>query len=72
MRLPRDVFSLLVIALRRAQVLATAMEARGFGRGPRTHFRESPWSMGDWAIIGSGLAVVVLARWGSAVIAWVW
>jgi len=68
-RLPRDVFTILVIALRRSRVLATAMEARGFGAGPRTHFRRSTWSAFDWLILAIGCAVVVLARWGSALIA---
>jgi energy-coupling factor transport system ATP-binding protein len=68
-RIPRDVFAILVIALRRSRVLATAMEARGFGGGPRTHFRRSTWSSADWLILGTGCVVVLIARAGSAVVA---
>ena len=68
-RLPRDVFTILVIALSRSRVLATAMEARGFGGGPRTQFRRSTWSASDWLILGAGCAVVAISRAGSAVLA---
>ena len=68
-RIPRDVFTILVIALRRSGVLATAMEARGFGAGPRTHFRPSTWSAIDWLILAIGCAVVIAARAGSALLA---
>ena len=67
-RLPRDVFSVLVIALRRSRILATAMEARGFGRGARTHFRRSTWSAVDGVIIGAGVVVVIVSRVGSLLI----
>jgi len=67
-RLPRDVFSVLVIALRRSRILATAMEARGFGRGARTHFRRSTWSAVDGVIIGAGVVVVIVSRVGSLLV----
>lgn len=58
-------FGLLVVALRRGGKLATAMEARGFGRTPlyspsRTWARESRVSRKDWLIMlaGSLLAAV--------------
>lgn len=58
-------FGLLVLALRRGGKLATAMEARGFGRTPpgggqRTWARESRVSRKDWLIMlaGSLLAAV--------------
>lgn len=58
-------FGLLVVALRRGGKLATAMEARGFGRTPlyspsRTWARESRVSSKDWLIMlaGSLLAAV--------------
>jgi energy-coupling factor transport system permease protein len=51
-------FSLLVLSLRRASTLATAMEARGFGApGPRTWARESPWGAREWLLIATGAAV---------------
>ena len=63
-----DVFTLLVIALRRADTLALAMEARGFSApGPRTHFRSPLWRGRDTVIVGVGLAVAV-ASVGAAVV----
>lgn len=64
-------FALLVFALRRGQKLATAMEARGFGSGPRTWARESRVGWPDAvlllvaaAIVGSGLlAAAVAGTW---------
>ncbi|VEH80147.1 Cobalt transport protein CbiQ [Corynebacterium kutscheri] len=45
-------FSLLVLALRRGAKLATAMEARGFGRDqPRTWARESVWGIKDILVL---------------------
>ncbi|SDQ88392.1 energy-coupling factor transporter transmembrane protein EcfT [Quadrisphaera sp. DSM 44207] len=54
-----QVFALLVLAVRRAAVLATAMEARGFGASPqRTWARTSRVRAGDWLVVlgGAGLA----------------
>ncbi|MDO4687009.1 MAG: energy-coupling factor transporter transmembrane component T [Corynebacterium sp.] len=45
------VFGLLVLALRRGSALATAMEARGFGAGPRTWARESKLSRIDALVL---------------------
>ena len=56
---PRLLLSLLVLAIRHGDRVALAMDARGFGSGPRTHVREVRWSWLD-AVIG-GAAVVVLA-----------
>ena len=51
-------FTLLVLSLRRASTLATAMEARGFGApGVRTWARESRWGARDWLLIATGAAV---------------
>lgn len=45
-------FALLVLALRRGAKLATAMEARGFGRFPeRTWARESTWGRAENVLI---------------------
>lgn len=48
------IFSLLVLALRRGAKLATAMEARGFGRYPtRTWARPAQWGKAEtWLVLG--------------------
>jgi energy-coupling factor transport system permease protein len=57
-----QVFALLVLAIRRGTVLATAMEARGFGAGgPRTWARPSRLGRGDLALLAGGVALGVLA-----------
>lgn len=57
-RLPGQVFTLLVVALRRAVSLATAMEARGLGApGPRTWSRPSTFGRADLVVVASGLLV---------------
>ncbi|MBA1837674.1 energy-coupling factor transporter transmembrane protein EcfT [Corynebacterium sp. zg912] len=60
-------FGLLVMSLRRAGKLATAMEARGFG-GPRTRTwaRESKLRSRDWAV----MAVCVGIAAGALALAW--
>ncbi|MDF1478572.1 energy-coupling factor transporter transmembrane component T [Leifsonia sp. H3M29-4] len=51
-------FTLLVLSLRRASTLATAMEARGFGAvGPRTWARESRWGAREWLLVLVGAAI---------------
>jgi energy-coupling factor transporter ATP-binding protein EcfA2/energy-coupling factor transporter transmembrane protein EcfT len=65
-RIPADVFSILVIALRRARVLSLAMDARNFGVAQRTHYRRSVWRAGDTVIVALGVAVIVAARWGTS------
>lgn len=63
--------ALLVQAVRRASRLAIAMEAKGFGAGPRTWARESSYSRRDvWVLVGgvataavSVAAAVVLGTW---------
>ncbi|OYN90212.1 energy-coupling factor transporter transmembrane component T family protein [Parenemella sanctibonifatiensis] len=52
-------FALLVLALRRGGSLATAMEARGFGRGTRTWARPSTMGWRDGLLIGLALAASV-------------
>nr|WP_269809522.1 energy-coupling factor transporter transmembrane component T [Kineosporia rhizophila] len=57
-----QVFALLVIAIRRGTVLATTMEARGFGvDAPRTWARRSVFGRGDALVVLGGVAVAVLA-----------
>jgi len=62
-------FGLLVMSLRRAGKLATAMEARGFGRGtPRSHARASRLHRIDWLVMVLSIlaaAVALAAAWYS-------
>ncbi|MBV7364253.1 energy-coupling factor transporter transmembrane protein EcfT [Actinomycetaceae bacterium TAE3-ERU4] len=68
-RLGQMSFALLVLALRRAADLSTAMEARGFGSEiPRSWARPSPWRGRDWMAILVG-ALVAAAALGAAVAA---
>lgn len=58
-------FGLLVVALRRGGRLATAMEARGFGRTPvygprRTWARPARLDARDWVVIGVAAAVAAV------------
>ena len=53
-------FALLVSAIRRGSTLATAMEARGFGRGQRTWARESRVGVPDLIAIATAVAIVGL------------
>lgn len=54
-------FALLVQALRRATRLATTMEARGFGAGPRTWLHRPVFGRDDVLVLVLGLAIPVLA-----------
>jgi energy-coupling factor transport system permease protein len=57
-----QVFALLVLAIRRATVLATAMEARGFGAGrERTWARESRLHWRDGVLVLGALALTAVA-----------
>jgi energy-coupling factor transport system permease protein len=61
-RIPGQVFVLLVVALRRASTLATAMEARGLGAaGRRTWSRPSTFGPADLAVLAAGLLVAGVA-----------
>jgi energy-coupling factor transport system permease protein len=54
--------TMLVAAIRRAERLALAMDARGFDSGVRrTHFRVLHWGIRDWATVAAALAVAVAA-----------
>ncbi|WP_426564701.1 energy-coupling factor transporter transmembrane component T family protein [Angustibacter sp. McL0619] len=56
------VFALLVLAIRRATVLATTMESRGFGTGqPRTWARESRLGWLDAVVVAGALLLVSVA-----------
>ena len=53
---------MLVSAIRRAERLALAMDARGFDSGVRrTHFRELRMGWRDWLTIAVALAVAAAA-----------
>jgi energy-coupling factor transport system permease protein len=55
---PRLLVSLLVLAIRHADRLALAMDARGFGSGPRSRYRVVGWSWWDAiAVVASAVAL---------------
>lgn len=64
-------FGLMVQAIRRATRLAVAMEARGFGAGPRTWARESTFSGIDVVVAVAGVLIAALAV-TAAVLAGTW
>lgn len=55
-------FALLVRSIRTGTLLATAMDARAFGTGPRTHARESPWHRSDTCLLIGTVAVLLAAH----------
>ena len=58
---PRILLGLLILAVRHADRLALAMDARGFGSGPRSRFREVRWSAADVAAVVVAVVVAVAA-----------
>lgn len=58
---PRLLVGLLVRAIRHADQLAVAMDARGFGAGPRTTYRPIAWTQLDAIVGGVALAILVVA-----------
>ena len=65
-------FALLVLTLRRATVLATTMEARGFGAtGRRTWARPSRLHPRDWLVMAGGVGLC-LASTGAGLAAGTW
>ena len=56
---PRLLVGLLVLAIRHGDRLALAMDARAFGSGPRTSYRELRWSGLDAAVGLAAIAVLV-------------
>jgi energy-coupling factor transport system permease protein len=58
---PRLLVGLLVRAIRHADQLAIAMDARGFGGGPRTSYRPIAWTNLDAAVALAGLVILVVA-----------
>lgn len=60
------VFALLVRAIRAGTLLATAMDARGFGTGPRGHARVSEFRRSDHVLMLGALLLVTAAHLISA------
>jgi energy-coupling factor transport system permease protein len=58
---PRLFVGLLVLAIRHADRMAVSMDARGFGSGPRTHYRLMRWSWLDPAIAVAAVAILAIA-----------
>jgi energy-coupling factor transport system permease protein len=60
---PRILVGLLVLAIRHGDRMALAMDARAFGSGPRSRYREVPWTWLDLVIgvAAAGVLVVALA-----------
>jgi energy-coupling factor transport system permease protein len=58
---PRLLVGLLVRAIRHADQLAVAMDARGFGSGPRTTYRPIRWAELDAIVGGAAIVVLILA-----------
>jgi energy-coupling factor transport system permease protein len=54
---PRLLVGLLVLAIRHGDRVALAMDARAFGSGPRTAYREVRWG---WLDLGVGLSAVIV------------
>ncbi len=58
---PRLLIGLLIRAIRHADQLALAMDARAFGSGPRTTFRPIAWRWTDLLVGVGGLAALGIA-----------
>jgi energy-coupling factor transport system permease protein len=58
---PRLLVGLLVRAIRHADQLALAMDARAFGSGPRTAYRPIHWGWPDLAVAVGGLVALAAA-----------
>ena len=58
---PRMLVGLLVLAIRHGDRLALAMDARGFGSGPRSRYREVRWGAVDAVMAAGAIAVGALA-----------
>jgi len=58
---PRILLGLLVLAIRHGDRLALAMDARGFGSGPRSAYRTVAWTWLDAALAAGAVVVLVVA-----------
>ena len=52
---------LLVLAIRHADRMAVSMDARAFGSGPRTHYRQIRWAPMDLVVAVAAAATLVIA-----------
>lgn len=57
---PRLLVGLLVLAIRHGDRLALAMDARGFGTGPRSRYRPVRWGPADIGAVVAGIVVLAL------------
>jgi energy-coupling factor transport system permease protein len=62
---PRILVGLLVLAIRHGDRMALAMDARAFGSGPRSRYREVRWGWLD-LVVGSVAVVVVVVALATA------
>ncbi len=58
---PRILVGLLVLAIRHGDRLALAMDARAFGSGPRSRYREVGWGWLDVAVLAGGALLLAAA-----------
>ncbi len=58
---PRLLIGLLILAIRHGDRMAVSMDARAFGSGPRTSYRDIGWTWLDVFVAGVGLIVLVAA-----------
>ncbi len=65
---PRLLVALLVLAIRHAERLGVAMDARGFGHGRRSAYRPLAWSARD-LLVGVGGVVVAAVVVGPTLLA---
>ena len=58
---PRLLVGLLVLAIRHADRIAVSMDARAFGSGPRTFYRELRWTLVDVVFAVAAVAILAIA-----------
>ena len=58
---PRIFVGLLVLAIRHGDRVALAMDARGFGSGPRSHYRVVRWTPLDGVVAAAAVAILAVA-----------
>jgi energy-coupling factor transport system permease protein len=58
---PAILVALLALAVRHADRVAVAMDARAFGLSRRTHFRPRRWNVADAVVAAGGLAALAVA-----------
>ncbi len=63
---PSLLVGLLVRAIRHADQLAIAMDARGFGSGPRSDYRPIRWALLDVVVLAAAIAILVAALLASS------